>query len=401
MADMTPVFKHVVDLTTNGFGVHIDAEPLVVKRPRIDAAVPGLHWEGKVGAARALIRLPDAHLWNGKLMIGATPAVRSEYSLDLLLSDIVLQQGYAYAACDKGTPLLTLRDPHRRMTEWPACYHQLTEVATRAVVSTYGCAPNRTYISGISNGGYITRVMLEQYPELFDGGVEWEGVLWNPDGRHMLTCLPVYVEDYPVYCNWRGDRTHSERNRALDRLLEAGLHPSSEPYWSQYFMFYWLVSLWLYGRNLDVDWPAFKLDWSNDWLRDPSPLAYPWQARAENLAPRIREIANTGRVGKPLLSLAGNWDCLVSYRHHAAAYATLVQKAGCGGNHRLYEIDRGNHVDGLLRTDPGQQQPVHAYYEASLHYLENWVENKVMPPSSGLYGTIKSFAGELDLFTRG
>lgn len=399
MADLTPFFTHVADLTTNGIGVHIDAEPLVLRRPRIDKPVPGVQWTGELGESRAVIRLPDLEQWNGKLMIGATPAVRSEFSLDLLLSDIVLQRGYAYAACDKGTPMFTLRNPHRQMSEWPACYKSLTEAATQAVAQTYGAKPRRTYISGVSNGGYITRVMLEKYPELFDGGVEWEGVMWRPDDRHLLTCLPVYVHDYPVYCNWRGDRTDSERSRALDRLLEAGLNPSSEPYWSQYFMLYWIVSLWLYGRNLDPEWSAFDLEWSNDWLQDPSPLVYPWKERVSELSPRIAKIANNGRLEKPLLSVAGNWDCLISYRYHAYGYATLVADAGFGDQHRMYEIDRGNHVDGLLRTEQGQQQAVHPYYEAALIFLEQWVEKGILPPDSGSYGRIDAFAKNLDLFT--
>jgi hypothetical protein len=401
MADMTPEWNNVPDLTTQGLGVHADAEPLVMQQPRIEHSVPGAIWEGELGHARAVLRFPDAALWNGKLMIGATPAVRTERSLDLLLSDIALQRGYAYAACDKGTPMLTLRDPSRQMTEWPGAYQALTEAATQAASMKYGRLPSRTYISGLSNGGYITRIMLEKYPELFDGGVEWEGVMWRGDDHNLLACWDSYVQDYPIYCNWRGDRSQSERSQALGRLLDAGLHPGSEPYWSQYFMFYWIVSLWLYGRNLDPDWPAFQLDWSNDWLRNPSPLAYPWQERREIVLERIESIANTGRMEKPLLSVAGNWDCLTPFRYNAQAYAELVRDVGFAANHRLYEVDRGNHVDGFLRTDPGQQQAVHPYYEAALLYLDDWVENNHAPPASGLYETIDAFAPGRDLYTKG
>jgi len=399
MADITRGFKSVPDLTTQGIGVHPDADPLVVARPRVERPVPGIQWTGMVGRACAVIRLPRADKWNGKLMIGATPAVRSEYSLDLLLSDIVLQHGYAYAACDKGTPLLTLRNPERQITEWPECYYQLTQEALKAVQSTYGTKPSRVYISGVSNGGYVTRVMLERHPELFDGGVEWEGVMWSETGRHLLTYLPVYLENYPIYCNWRGDRTDSERHRAFEQLLDAGLHPLSEPHWSQYFMVYWIVSLWLYGRNLDPEWEPFRAEWSNEWLSDPTPLFYPWAERQSVLAERIRPIANSGQLTKPLLSVAGNWDCLVSYQHHAAAYSELVKSKGCGDFHRMYEINRGNHVEGFLRTEPGNQQPVHPFYEAAIHYLEEWVEQGSKPPSSGVYDDIRSFAGDIPLFT--
>ncbi|WP_211227370.1 tannase/feruloyl esterase family alpha/beta hydrolase [Alicyclobacillus contaminans] len=399
MEDNVPAFKPAEDLTTNGWGVDADAEPLVERRPRIERPIPGGWWTGTVGGSRAVVRLPEAALWNGKLMIGATPAVRNEFSLDLLLSDIALQRGYAYAACDKGTPGLVLRDPDRQMTEWPENYRQLTEFAKSAVRTHYGQPANKVYISGVSNGGYITRIMLERFPELFDGGVEWEGVLWQSEGRHLLTCLPVYVQQFPVYANWRGDSTSSERHAALEALLAAGLHPETEPYWPQYFMMYWLVSLWLYGRNLDPDWAPFAAPWDNRWLQDPSPLAYPWADRLDVLARRIEPIANTGHLTKPLLSVAGNWDCLVAFPHHAQAYARLVESRGAAHWHRLYEIERGNHVDGMLRGHRGRQQAVHPSYEAALHHLEAWVERGIVPPPSGRFGTVSAFAGDVTLYT--
>ena len=388
----TSELLQVADLTTATSGAHPDAEALVYLAPKVTKQVPGTVWTGKVGNANAIVRMPHPDLWNGKLMVGGSPAVRSEYALDLLLSDIVLQQGYAFAACDKATPGLVLRDPARSMEEWTDSYGQLQEKALSLLSESYHRLPERIYISGVSNGGYITRRMLELHPDWYDGGVEWEGVLWHPETRHLLTLLPVCVEDYPVYANWRGDRTNQERNRAFERLQDAGLHPDSAPYWGTYFMTYWVVSLWLYGRNLDPEWEPFARDWSNGWLRDPSPLCgYPWEERREILAQRIAPISNTGKLEKPLLSVAGNWDCLVPFRHNAKAYEEMVLEAGSGQWHRLYEIEAGNHVDGLLRDNRGKQQPVLPYYEAALHHLEQWVEGGKLPPESGLYHSVTQF----------
>lgn len=384
--------RNTADLTTQGEGVNADAEPLAYGAPRILHPVPGRIWTGWLCQAKAVIRLPAAHLWNGKLLIGGTPAVRNEYALDWLLCDIALQRGYAVATCDKATPGLVLRDVSRSMGEWESAYVALVDEAKRQVLEGYGQMPNRTYIAGISNGGYVVRMMMERHAELFDGGVEWEGVLWHTASRHLMTTLPVCVQDYPIYCNWRGDRTLGERQAALQRLLEAGLAPQSSPFWDVYFMVYWVVSLWLYGRSLDVDWKPFAAEWSNDWLRDPSPLSsYPWQERLDVLAARIQPLANTGRLTKPLLSIAGNWDCLVPYAHHAAAYADLVDEQEAGRWHRMYEIAGGNHVDGLLRGPLQGQQPVQPYFEAALYHLEDWVERGVQPPKSDCYASIDTF----------
>lgn len=208
-----------------------------------------------------------------------------------------------------------------------------------------------------------------------------------------MTTIPEYVESYPVYRNLRGDRGTDERDTAFSKLLDAGLHPLSEPYWELYYRAYWALTLWLYGRNLDPEWEPFKTEWSDRLIGETSPLThYPWEDRREYLDERIRPLSNTGSIGKPLLSVAGNWDCLIPFKYHAEAYANLVWGQGRGHLHRLYEIDRGNHVEGLYQGSKGDQQSVHPYYEAAIYYLEEWVERNVMPPASGLYKSVEAFA---------
>src|SRR5919206_555120 len=81
---------------------------------------------------------------------------------------------------------------------------QLAIAAKQAMAQRYGRAPARTYVTGISNGGYLTRWQLEHHPELYDGGVDWEGALFTPDGPNLFTYLPVALREYP---KWRtGDQ---------------------------------------------------------------------------------------------------------------------------------------------------------------------------------------------------
>lgn len=390
--EKTGTIQFAADLTTKSSGVNADAQALAYAAPRIERMVPGHIWQGNVGMAKALVRLPEADLWNGKLLIGGIPAVRNEHALDWILGDTALQRGYAFATCDKATPGVTLRDVTRSMREWESVYQELTNFALDLVIEHYGMRPTRTYMAGLSNGGYVTRLMMERHANLFDGAVEWEGVLWHTKTRHLLTTLPVCVKEFPIYHNWRGDRTKAERHAALEKLLAAGLAMESAPFWDIYFMVYWVVSLWLYGRSLDPDWTPFAAEWSNEFLRDASFLAdYPWEERQDVLAARIDPIANSGRLTKPMLSVAGNWDCLIPFVHHARAYAELVANQGAGTQHRLYEIAAGNHVDGMLRSNLRGQQPVQPYFEAALYHLEEWVEHGVRPPASGCYEYIDQF----------
>ncbi len=203
------------DLSTAGIGINEEALPLVYRKPYIMHKVPGRQLTGVIDNASCVMRFPEKDRWNGKMIIGATPAVRNAFSLDLLLSDIILQKGYAYAACDKATPGLTLRDSSRSMEEWLESYYKLTLEAGRKTVQSYGREADQIYITGVSNGGYVTRAMLERFPELYTGGVEWEGVLWAPKERHLLATLAEWVKAYPVYADLTGGTVQTEKWRCI------------------------------------------------------------------------------------------------------------------------------------------------------------------------------------------
>src|SRR5262249_59616824 len=50
-----------------------------------------------------------------------------------------------------------------------------------------------------SNGGYQVRRAVETYPELFDGGVDWEGTFVDADMPNLLSTLPPAILNYPAY----------------------------------------------------------------------------------------------------------------------------------------------------------------------------------------------------------
>jgi hypothetical protein len=170
--------------------------------------------------AQFVVRLPDH--WNGGLVITGAPGVRKQYSLDFLISDWVLAKGYAFASTDKGNSGVNFYTdgsrPGDAIVEWNDRVIQLTRAVKAVVAQRYGHAPRRTWMTGISNGGYLTRWQLEHHPELYDGGVDWEGAPWRPDGPNLFTYLPTGVA-YTL-----GQASH-------DQMIAAGFTPGTEFLW--------------------------------------------------------------------------------------------------------------------------------------------------------------------------
>src|SRR5207248_2200639 len=180
--------------------------PSAGKRTPITKTVPGLQLNARIasdptGQARFLLRLPND--WNGKLVVAGASGTRSEFNGDFSWSDYVVQQGYAYASQNKGVlnlriaslnsptppePLACRLNPASNIwvvfydngegkpfTDWQERIVEAALLARRGVEANYHRGPRRTYAVGTSNGGYQVRRAVETAPELFDGGVDWEG----------------------------------------------------------------------------------------------------------------------------------------------------------------------------------------------------------------------------------
>ena len=147
--------------------------------------------------------------------------VRRQYALDATISDWVLARGYAFAATDKGnTGAQFYRDgsqPGDAVAEWNRRVTELTVAAKAAVRQRYGRGPERTYLTGISNGGYLVRWQLENRAFLYDGGVDLEGTLFRADGPNLFTYLPAALRSYPAY--------KAGSQAAHDAMLAAGFAP--------------------------------------------------------------------------------------------------------------------------------------------------------------------------------
>lgn len=328
--------------------------------------------------AQFVIRLPEH--WNGKLVVTGAPGVRRQYAMDTLVSDWVLAQGYAFAATDKGNcgPDFYTDGvrPGDAVAEWNRRTTQLTRAAKAVVAQHYGHAPRRTYMTGISNSGYLTRWQLENHPELYDGGVDWEGPLWRPEGPNLLTFLPTAVA--------------RQLGRADDEdMYAAGFARGSEFLWPYHEKVYWGLTQKIYRAEFDPGYdpvcPGASAGTTPEEILAPCPAdaAYDYAARPRPVHDAVARISLTGRIGRPMFTLHGTLDALLPVAVQSDVYARMIAEQGRSGLHRYYRIEGGTHVDSLYDTFPDRLRPILPCYRAAFTALTTWVEQGEVPPPSG------------------
>ncbi|WP_306319034.1 MULTISPECIES: tannase/feruloyl esterase family alpha/beta hydrolase [unclassified Streptomyces] len=316
--------------------------------------------------AQFVIRLPDH--WNGGLVVAGTPANREQYANDRAIADWVLGRGYAYAATDKGNTGLTFyRDGERpgdAIAEWNDRVTQLTRAAKAVVAQRYHRPPTRTLATGMSNGGYLVRWQLENHPELYDGGVDWEGTLWRPEGPHLLTFLPPALRHYPTYA--AGGEGAEAARQAMRR---AGFPAGSEFLWPYHHKVYWDLTQRIYREELDPEYDgATEAD-------------YDYAKRPAQVQQAVDRIALTGRIGKPLITLQGTLDVLLPISQDSDVYADMVRESGRGALMRYYRVEDGTHVDSLVDTFPDKLRPIVPCHRAAFEAMEKWAAGEERPPA--------------------
>ncbi|HZG62617.1 MAG TPA: tannase/feruloyl esterase family alpha/beta hydrolase [Rubrobacteraceae bacterium] len=310
-----------------------------------------------------VLRLPDE--WNGKLVITGASGNRPQYANDFIMSDWLLDRGYAFASTDKGNTgaefYETGENPGDSIVEWNYRVEELTRASNTVVERYYGQGPQFTYITGISNAGYLVRYALENTPELYDGGVDWEGNLFRAEGPNLLTYLPPAVKNYPEYA----DTSDEEAFRAI---AEAGFPAESEFLWEKYFDTYWKLTLEIYRKEFDPGYEEAEEE-------------YDYFARPQEVRDAVTRVQNTGQIGKPMITLHGTLDALLPIGESSDVYRDLVETVGRSNLHSYFVIEDGNHVDGFYDDYPDRIRPILPCYRAAFEALEEAVEvNKSLPP---------------------
>ena len=326
-----------------------------------------------------VLRLPDD--WNGGLVVSGAPGVRTQYANDYIISDWVLARGYAFASTDKGNSGSSFytdgQRPGDAVAEWHFRVSQLAEAAQGAVRDRYGRGPRRTYMFGISNGGYLTRWQLENRPDLFDGGVDWEGTLFRDPAPNLFTYLPTALKHYPAYAATGDEGAH-------DAMIRAGFQPGSEFLWPYHYAVYWDLTQRIYREELD---PAYDGDLQAGvpFCQSGMPSCdadYDYASRPERVHEAVERVSLDGSLERPMLTLHGDLDALLPIRTDSDVYDDMVERAGASRLHRYYRVEDGTHVDSLHGQYPQRVRPILPCARRAFVALERWVEHDRPPPAA-------------------
>jgi hypothetical protein len=385
-------------------------------------AVPGIQVEGwfaddPTNQARFVLRFPDD--WNGKLVVAGASGTRSEYNGDWAWSDYVLPKGYAYASQNKGVlnfytvnfgsvtqpandpqscrvnppgfPGLSSQlwvhfydvAPDKPFTQWTDYMLKTAQLAQGAVKATYSAFPRRVYAVGTSNGGYQVRRAIEEAPNLFDGGVDWEGTYINPT-ENILIDLPVGVKNFPLYAA----SNYDPNSAAAQNILAAGFPPdivhrdasgvATDSLWKRYYNDFWEATVCQWQLRFDPTYATYAAGVGNyDYLSRLTP----------DIQASVNAVTTTGKIKKPLITVAGTLDGLLPIQHQARAYEDAVEGSRRGNNdhrnaqYRLYEVQNGNHIESYITPFP-ELALIQPHAQKAFDLLVDHVERKQpLPPS--------------------
>ena len=124
--------------------------------------------------------------------------------------------------------------------------------------SGYGRSPRFTYAVGVSNGGYQVRRAIEPAPEVFDGGVDWEGTFVDEHAPNVLTDLPPAILNFPDYRASGFNRDQHGGEEHSRRRLSSGYRlPRRASFWASHWDSFWEVTLCQWQKRLDPSYDTY------------------------------------------------------------------------------------------------------------------------------------------------
>lgn len=139
-------------------------------------AVPGTCTEGTLPSGALSMYCVPSSGWNGELVLWAHGYIAFNEPLDfqhldfdgLYLPDLTQKLGFAFATTSYRQNGLAILEGTEDMRELVQSFPAAT-----------GVTPQRVYMLGASEGGIITALSIERYPQFYDGGLAMCGPIGN------------------------------------------------------------------------------------------------------------------------------------------------------------------------------------------------------------------------------
>ena len=358
--------------------------------------VPHRYLHGAIDDAKFQILLPRE--WNGKVAIFTRGFSGTEFSAGAFQT-VALTKGYAFASTNEGWNRATIKDhPEDSYYESRQRLFELTLYTNDTVKTHYGKDSSRTLIMGSSNGGHHTKWMLEDFPELYDGGIAGFGFNSQISQWGSVATL---LRNYDVLASRIDDII---AKRAAEPAWDPFTAPLSPPLTAA--QLYALRNIYdipvsLNGFQFNVGrWEGSEAQWKSQYsglvgyLRDSMPrfdptfnpnggpltddeLAYWDPSRSPEPVRRdLRKLDVSGNLQRPLIIMHGTADPIVS-PGETAGYQTLVEQVV--GTAAARELLAVYYIPGMGHGGRPYDQVIGAQIDA----LEAWIDYRQSKGQTG------------------
>ena len=200
------------------------------------------------------------------------------------------------------------------------------------------------------------------------------------DARASLFYEPI--KNFPAYVASGYDPT----SQAAQNILAAGYPPDIvnravtpvDSLWGHYNTSFWEVTACQWQERCDPTYPTYTSGLGNyDYLS---------RVHVPGVFDSVAAVETTGKIKKPLITVAGTMDALLPIKRQARAYEAAVNASRKGNNdqrnaqYRLYEVQNGNHIEANVIPFP-QLVVIQPHAQKAFDLLVDHVEaNSPLPP---------------------
>jgi len=203
------------------------------------------------------------------------------------------------------------------------------------------------------------------------------------DAPNLLSTLPPAILNYPGYVASQFD----PNSTAAKNILAAGYPPdltiiergTPTSLWGLYYLGFWEVTMCQWQKRLDPAYDTYGAGLGN--------YIYVNRISVSDVAENLADFRTTGRIRRPLITVAGTMDALLPIDDNARTYARRVTAAARDGidknppAYRLYEVQNGNHIETFKQTFP-QLELIQPHAQKAFDLLVSAVEHSAeLPPN--------------------